>query len=282
MGDCRANGAVEVVYCGDACIADGLLISALSLVRATSRPLVVHVATAAGYGREALSEKLCGRLEAVLARERPSVSVVRHDMTGPFAANPPHANARTRFTPFCMLRLYLDYALGLPGRVLYLDNDVICRNDLDVLWDTDLAGNEFAGVLDYYGSVLFRRNPPHRDYVNSGVLLMDLDLMSESGLFCRCRELCARTRMLMPDQSALNRLATRKLILPRRFNEQHRLMPDTAFQHFTTQFRFFPIPRTVTVKPWQVERVHDVLGLHEYDTLLADYRRLRDEVAAGC
>ena len=43
------------------------------------------------------------------------------------------------------------------------------------------------------------------------------------------------------------------------------------FQHFTTSFRFFPWFHPVTVKPWDVERMHRVLKLHEYDDLLAEY-----------
>ncbi len=37
---------------------------------------------------------------------------------------------KTRFTPCCMLRLFADEILELPDKILYLDNDVICRKRL--------------------------------------------------------------------------------------------------------------------------------------------------------
>lgn len=85
-------------------------------------------------------------------------------------------------------------------------------------------------------------------------------------------------RMFLPDQSAINKLATKKKIAPRRFNEQYHLRDDTVIQHFTTSFRFKPYFHTQTVKPWDVERVHSVLKLHEYDNILNEYLKLRDNL----
>ena len=79
----------------------------------------------------------------------------------------------------------------------------------------------------------------------------------------------------MPDQSALNKLATAKRLEARRYNEQRKLREDTVFQHFTTGFRFFPVFHVLTVKPWQFDRVHEKLKLHEYDDLFAEYKQLR-------
>jgi len=87
--------------------------------------------------------------------------------------------------------------------------------------------------------------------------------------------------MFLPDQSALNKLSVSKKRQPRRFNEQRKLRRDTVFQHFTTSFRFFPWFHTVTVKPWEIEKMHSKLKLHEYDTILYEYRRLLPEIKAG-
>ena len=38
--------------------------------------------------------------------------------------------------------------------------------------------------------------------------------------------------MIMPDQSALDRLTSSKLLLPRKFNEQRSLRKDTVIKHF--------------------------------------------------
>ena len=71
----------------------------------------------------------------------------------------------------------------------------------------------------------------------------------------------------MPDQSAVNLVAKKKKLLPRQYNEQRKLKNNTCFQHFTTSFRFFPWFHTVTVKPWEIDRVHQILRIYEYDEL---------------
>ena len=108
------------------------------------------------------------------------------------------------------------------------------------------------------------------DYVNSGVLLLNLPEIRKTNLFARVRHLLQTRTVLMPDQTALNRYAREKKIAPRRYNEQYKLQPDTVIQHFTTSFRFWPVFHTLTVKPWDVQRVHKVLKLHEYDDILTN------------
>ena len=81
--------------------------------------------------------------------------------------------------------------------------------------------------------------------------------------------------MFMPDQTALNKLASGKKICDRRFNEQRRTKTETVFRHFSTTFRFFPRFRTVTVKPWDTERVHSVLSIHEFDGILNEYLKMK-------
>ena len=97
-------------------------------------------------------------------------------------------------------------------------------------------------------------------------------------LFARVRRLMEFKKMFLPDQTAINKLAKEKRFAPRRYNEQYRLQEDTVIQHFTTTFRFFPYFRTQTVKPWDVDRVHSVLGLHEYDDILNQFLELEPQL----
>ena len=263
---------MNILYCGDKNISAGVAISAYSLALRTREPLDIYILTAApkveGRTLEALPRSFCDLLSSRLREISPGTQVRLFDVTGLFDAAPPAANMGTRFTPCCMLRLYADLVPEIPDRILYLDNDVVCIGDLSGLYATELGGAELAGVRDYYGSHFFRRRLFVRDYLNSGVLLLDMKKIREDGLFRRARRLCAERKMFLPDQTALNRLAHKKLILPRRFNEQRREHDDTVLRHFTTTFRFFPRFRSVTVKPWQKEKMHSVLGLYGYDELI--------------
>lgn len=263
---------MNILYCGDKNIAAGVAISAYSLALNTREPLDIYILTAApkveGRTIDALPRSFCDVLLSRLREISPGTRVRLFDVTGLFDAAPPAANMRTRFTPCCMLRLYADLVPEIPDRILYLDNDVVCRGAPSGLYGAELGVAELAGVPDYYGSHFFRRRPFVRDYLNSGVLLLNMKKIREDGLFRRARRLCAERKMFLPDQTALNRLARKKIILPRRFNEQRREHDDTVLRHFTTTFRFFPRFRSVTVKPWQKERMHSVLGLYGYDDLI--------------
>lgn len=273
---------MNILYCGDKNIADGLMLSILSLLQHTEEELNIYVLTMRYGGLEKIVEPLpqvlVDAIDRRLKQHNTASSAVLLDVSDLFALHLPKANLDTRFTPCCMLRLYADMLPDLPDRILYLDNDVICRKDFQTFYVQDMTGTELAGVLDHYGKWFFRRNLLHMDYLNSGVLLLNLKMIRQTDLFRKCRTCCAERKMFMPDQSAINKLAISKKTMHRRYNEQRRLHEDTVFQHFTTSFRFFPWFHAVSVKPWHIDRMHNILKLHEYDDLLAEFQSWKKEI----
>lgn len=274
---------MNILYCGDKHIEDGLIISVLSLTENVGEPLNVYVMTVElkneQFSLQPVSDSVIDYLERTVA-ERTGGTVKKFDVTDLFSRELPQANMETRFTPCCMLRLFADEIPEIPERVLYLDNDVVARMDISGFYYQDIDNYELAGVLDYYGRWFFRKNIFKMDYLNSGVLLLNMRRIRESGLFRKCREMCVCEKMFMPDQSAINKLANKKIIRDRRFNEQRKLHKNTVMQHFTTSFRFFPWFHSLTVKPWQTERVHEILKIFEYDNLFAQYRAALDIISA--
>ncbi len=273
---------MNILYCGDANMADGMLISTLSLTKHIKGPIHVYALTASikAPSRQfaALSQDAVDLVQTQLQKVNPLSSAELFDITDIFNANPPVANLDTMFTPYCMLRLYSDLVPELPERLLYLDTDIICRESPQHFYDQDMTGTEFVGVLDHYGKWFFHSQLRALDYVNSGMMLMNMPQIRKTELFERCRNVCATVKMFMPDQSALNKLADTKRLAPRRYNEQRRLHRNTVFQHFTTSFRFFPWVHTLSVKPWEVDRVHSDLHLHEYDDVLGEYEEIKTKV----
>lgn len=273
---------MNILYCGDKKIEDGLIISVLSLAKAVKEPLSIYVVTMKLIYEEKtfspVSEEIISFLNGYLKAKNEESFVKLIDVTDLFNAQRPIKNMATRFTPYCMLRLYADQISDLPEKILYLDNDVICRLDCLDFYNQDITNYEIVGVLDHYGKWFFRNNPFKADYINSGVLLMNLKKIKETGLLKKCRDRCKEKKMFMPDQSALNKLAIQKKIEPRRFNEQRKLHKNTVLQHFTTSFRFLPWFHKLTVKPWQIDEVHNKLNLYEYDELFAEYKKVLEEI----
>lgn len=269
------------MYCGDCGITDGLTLSLLSLLENNTARLNVHILTAAcSHGEKQyypIGQETAAELRGLAKKYNPANTVTLTDLSTLFKTLPLSANLGTRFTPLCMLRLFADLVPTVPDKILYLDCDVLCLSSIEELYDTDIEDYEFGGVLDRYGSIFFRKNVFRRDYVNSGVLLLNMKKIRKSGLFENCRKMCATKKMLMPDQSAINKLSKAKLILPEIYNEQKAEQDGTVLRHFTTYFKFFPRFRAVTVKPWQRERMHKVLNNHNYDGLLDKMDRLKEE-----
>ena len=272
---------MNLLYCGDEKAEDGILISILSFLKHTEEQLNIYIMTMDLETDEksfhAISDDAVRFLDRRVKQENPGNSVVKINAGDCFLADLPKANMKTRFTPYCMLRLFADEIPGLPDKLLYLDADVICRRDCGKFYHQDISGCELAGILDYYGKWFFRKNLFRMDYLNSGVLLLNMERIRRDGLFRKCRQLCRGKKMFMPDQSAINRLAKEKRIQPGRYNEQRKLREDTVLQHFTTSFRFFPWLHTLTVKPWQIDKMHEKLRLYEYDDILEEYRMLKKE-----
>lgn len=274
---------MNIFYSGDRNTEDGIIISALSLIKNNDEPINFYILTAETENDKRkfypISEEFGILLDGYVKKINSKNSAKLINITDRFMNNPPVKNMNTRFTPFCMLRLYADEVSELPDKILYLDNDVLCRKSIEEFYNQDLSDYDLAGVLDYYGRWFFKRNIFKFDYLNSGVLLLNLKKIRQDGLFYRCRQKCAEDEMFMPDQSAINKLCDKKLILSRRYNEQRKLKKSTVMQHFTTSFRLFPFIHTVSVKPWNIERLHSVLKIYEYDDILNDYLKIKADKA---
>ena len=272
---------MNILFCGDANAEDGVLITTLSLLQ-FEHELHIYILTMKTKNDEKqfypFSNHAVSLIDRLIKEKNPRSTIQLIDITKLYQKEAPRPNQNTRFTPYAMIRLFADEIPCLPERILYLDNDVIIRKDIEEFYNQSLNDVEFVGVLDFFGRWFFHNQWKIFDYINSGVLLLNLKYIKETGLFAKVRHLMRTKKMFFPDQTALNKLAKHKKISPQRFNEQRKLHKNTVIQHFTTTFRFVPYFHMLTVKPWDVKRVHSVLHLHEYDDLLNEYLRLKPQL----
>ena len=85
--------------------------------------------------------------------------------------------------------------------------------------------------------------------------------------------------MMLADQAALNKVISRRKLMPRKYNEQgERPRKDTVLHHFSNNFKFFPYFRVQKVKPFEVNKIHEVLKITEYDDILEEYKKLKDNL----
>ncbi len=269
---------MNILYCGDENIEKGLILSILSLLKNVEEKLHIYVLTMDIQNEKrtfnGISDSAINFLDDRVKEKNEENFVKKIDITDMFNKELPIKNMETRFTPYCMMRLFVDKIPEITDKILYLDTDVICRKDCRKFYNQDISEYELVGVLDHYGKWFFKKNIFKFDYINSGVLLLNLSKIRETGLFEKCRKMCEEEEMFMPDQSAINKLVTSKKIEDRKYNEQRKLHTDTIFQHFTTSFRFFPWFHALTIKPWDIERVHKELKIKEYDEIFEEYETI--------
>ncbi|UQS83110.1 glycosyltransferase family 8 protein [Bombilactobacillus thymidiniphilus] len=244
----------------------GILLSMLSIAKHAPTPCNFYLITASlnnkNHQFQAFSAEHESFLATVLHHKNPQHTLNKIDLTELFNHYPPVANLNTMFTPYSMLRLYLDLVPAIPERILYLDADVICHHDFTEFYQQDLTETELVGVLDYYGRWFFHYQLQKFDYLNSGVLLLNMQKIRQTGLLAKCRTYCRKHKLIMPDQSAINKFARTKRFAERRFNEQHGVDTNTVFQHFSTNWKLLPVIHTVSIKPWEIDKVleHDLTG----------------------
>lgn len=268
---------MNIMYCGDKNTIDGLIISLLSITKHVQDELNIYILTMEFKEHKPLGKNERIILEKIVKNKNKKSFVKIIDASKEYKSCEPVANIDTRFTPYCMLRLYADM-FDLPNKILYLDYDVVCNKNFKEFYDIDNTENEIVGVLDYYGSHFFKKKIYEKDYLNSGVLLLNMELIKKTNLFFEAREMCKNIKMLMPDQTALNRLCKTKKIVDSKYNEQHKMHDDTVFRHFTTTFKFFPRFKTQTIKPWHIDKLHNVLKTYCFDDILDEYKKIKENL----
>lgn len=148
---------MNVLYCGDRNIESGLIISILSLLKNAKTNLKVYVLTinSKEWNIDGVTDKCIAVLDNKMKLINKENSIKKFDITEIFEKELPAKNMKTRFTPCCMLRLFADEIPELPDKILYLDNDVICRKDCQEFYNQDMEKYEIARVFRLLWKVVF-------------------------------------------------------------------------------------------------------------------------------
>lgn len=270
---------IHVLFAGNDKVFDGILTCVLSILRRTGTEEPFHFilfTMDVSHIKPAyvpISEKQAAFLEAVIQAYNPDNRVQLVDVTAlymkEFAGCP---NESAYCSPYTLIRLFADLVEGMPDKLLYLDADILFNRDIRLLYDVDIEGYEYAAARDHYGKYLLNPN-----YINAGVLLLNLAEMRRTGILEKARALIRKKKLTFADQSALIRSTTRKKMLPQRFNDQKFLHKHTVVRHFSKRLFWLPYPHTDNIKQWQVSRVHKVFGYYCFDDILYEYIYLSEK-----
>ena len=263
---------INIMYTGNDYVFKGIVLSTLSILKHTNEEVHVYLVTMDIDNFKGISSEMANKLDTILKEKNINNKCHLINMTDLFNSEMKDSkNINSFYTPYCLLRLFSD-KLDLPNKILYLDTDTMINKDIKSLFDIDITNYEFAGVIDRLGRFFIDKN-----YINSGVLLLNLDMIRKTELFKNTRELVKTKKMAFPDQSALNKLKKHYLKIPSIYNSQRYLKKDTVVKHFCKSIRWLPIYHTINVKPWEVEKVHRRLKIRAYDDIYLKYEEIMGE-----
>lgn len=186
-----------------------------------------------------------------------------------------------RYTEAASLRLLLPEMLPELDRILYLDCDIVVRQDLAQLWEkTDLADNYLAAI---YEAAIEGQAERFRalgcdpaKYFNSGFLLMNLAQMREEKVSEKLLEACRVPYLEFPDQDALNQVCQgRVLPLSPLYNSIRTFFIPKYKADFVRQYSeplWERVQREATIhytggKPWNLFTVQFAAWWMVYDRL---------------
>lgn len=268
---------MNLLYCGNEGVFDGVLTSALSVVHRLNRPrpLTIYLytmeLTRLSPNYTPLTQRHASFLEDALRRHNPDTQVILYDVTTLYETHlRENANESCYCSPYTLLRLLADL-LPMPDKLLYLDADVMLNKDAGLLYDIDVSTVEYAAARDHYGKFLIQPN-----YINAGVLLFNMKKCRDTDIFEKARALLRVKKLTFADQSALIRATTSRKVLPHYFNDQKFLYKSTVVRHFSKRLFYLPYPHTENVKQWHIQRVHEKFGYTCFDDVLDEYVKLKE------
>lgn len=274
---------INILFSGNDKVFDGILTCILSILKRTksTKHFCFYVMTTdVTYIKleyTAFRDEQITFLDEIVKEYHPENRVKKIDVTEFYQrefANCP--NELAYCSPYTLLRLLADLIPDIPDKLLYLDVDILFQHDVELLYRYDVSEYEYAAARDHYGKYLI-----HPNYINAGVLLLNMRRIRETGLFTKARTLLREKKLLFADQSAIYRSTTKKLMLPQKYNDQKFLHKHTVVRHFSKRLFYLPYPHTANIKQWNLSAMYRSFGYSQFDDILYEYIYLKEKFEKG-
>ena len=269
---------INLLLSGNYKVFDGALSELISIINKTKETINCYILTMDVSRIKSdyisMSDEQIKFLNKVVKSKNLDNKVTKIDVTDLYEKEFGHGkNENAYCTPYTLLRLMADLIPEISDKILYLDIDMMAAKDISELYNIDISEYEYAAVREKYGSKIIRP-----DYINAGMLLLNMNKIKETGLLKKARELIKKRKLLFADQDAIFWSTSKKLLLPRKYNEQSKFnRKDTVICHFCKRLMLLPYPHTENFKQWQVDDIHRELKCYAFDEDLTEYIKLKEE-----
>lgn len=269
---------INILLCGNQKVFDGALSELISITNKTKEDVKCYIFTMdvsrIKEDYTCITDEQVAFLNEVVKTKNTNNEVIKIDVTKLYEKEFGNCkNENAYCTPYTLLRLLADLVEEIPNKILYLDIDMMANKDILELYNTDISEYEYAAVKEKYGSLFI-----WPDYINAGMLLLNMEKIKQTGLLKKARELIKTKKMLFADQDAIYRSTTKKKLLPRIYNEQSAFnRKQTVICHFCKRLILLPYPQIENYKQWHINEVHNLLKCHAFDKDLEEYVKLKEE-----
>lgn len=269
---------INILLCGNKKVFDGVLTELLSITNKTKESINCYLFTMDVSRIKpdyvCIEDRQVQFLNEVIKSKNEENKVIKIDVTDLYEKEFGKCkNENAYCTPYTLLRLLADKVKEIPDKILYLDIDMMANDDISKLYNIDISEYEYAAVKEKYGSIFL-----YPDYINAGMLLLNMKKIKETKLLEKARHLIKTKKMLFADQDAVYHATTKKMLLPRIYNEQRSFnKKDTVICHFCKRLMWLPYPHTENYKQWQVDEIHKELKCYSFDEDLKEYLKLKEE-----
>ena len=182
-----------------------------------------------------------------------------HDLSGQTYFAPDGPNMASGYTYMAMMRLALCHVLPRVSKVLSLDADTVCMDDVSAVWDMPIDDSYFAAAHEWHKTANGLLS------TNVGVTLFNLRKLRD-GKADECIEVMNRRRYTWVDQDVANFLCQGRIHdMPSEYNScwwTDKNAPGAKIVHFAGVPRdgWIGDPRVVR---WRETPWDEVMALHE-------------------
>ena len=270
---------INLLFCGNEKVFDGALTELISITNNTKESINCYIftmdVTRLKKEYRPISDEQVACLNKVVKEKNLDNKVTKIVVTEIYDKEfKGSSNENAYCTPYTLLRLLADLVPGIPDKLLYLDIDMMAKGDISELYNINIDDYEYAAVKEKYGCWVIRP-----DYINAGMLLMNMKKIKETKLLEKARDLIKKRKLLFADQDAIFWNTTKKKLLPRKFNEQSKFnRKDTIICHFCKRLMLRPYPHTENFKQWNIDEIHKELKCFAFDGDLEEYKKYKKEL----
>lgn len=141
-----------------------------------------------------------------------------------------------RFPIASLIRMVIASVLPDINKIIWLDSDILVVDDLWDLFNTPIEGYLLAACKDMNSDDCLKLiGLDDGFYVNSGVLVMNLDLIRKQNIENKLLDIISHKQLSFPDQDTINLVCHNQIVeLPKKYNSMQAKYrtPDDKIIHY--------------------------------------------------